>query len=83
VRKDFLGEKMESLSFEEAFEQLEASITALQEGKVPLEQALQQYQNGMQLAQYCNELLQRAELSVQQLNVNEGSDTLSVSPLDL
>ena len=74
---------MESLSFEEAFEQLEASIAALQEGKVPLEQALQQYQNGMQLAQYCNELLQKAELSVQQLNVNEGSDTLSVSPLDL
>lgn len=74
---------MESLSFEEAFEQLEASIAALQEGKVPLEQALQQYQNGMQLAQYCNELLQKAELSVQQLNVNEGSDTLSISPLDL
>lgn len=74
---------MESLSFEEAFEQLEASIAALQEGKIPLEQALQQYQNGMQLAQYCNELLQKAELSVQQLNVNGGSDTLSVSPLDL
>jgi exodeoxyribonuclease VII small subunit len=74
---------MESLSFEEAFEQLEASITALQEGKVPLEQALQQYQNGMQLAQYCNELLQKAELSVQQLTVDEGSDTLSVSPLNL
>jgi exodeoxyribonuclease VII small subunit len=74
---------MESLSFEEAFEQLEASITALQEGKVPLEQALQQYQNGMQLAQYCNELLQKAELSVQQLTVDESSDTLSVSPLNL
>lgn len=74
---------METLTFEEAFEQLEASITALQEGKVPLEQALQQYQNGMHLAQYCNELLQKAELSVQQLNVNESSDTLSVSPLEL
>ena len=74
---------MESLSFEEAFEQLEASITALQEGKIPLAQALQQYQNGMQLAQYCNELLQKAELSVQQLTVNESSDILSVSPLDL
>lgn len=74
---------METLTFEEAFEQLEASISALQEGKVPLEQALHQYQNGMHLAQYCNELLQKAELSVQQLNVNESSDTLSVSPLEL
>jgi exodeoxyribonuclease VII small subunit len=74
---------MESLTFEEAFEQLELSIAALQTGKVPLAQALQQYQNGMHLAQYCNELLQKAELSVQQLNVNKSSDTLSVSPLDL
>ncbi|GCE25394.1 hypothetical protein KDA_08780 [Dictyobacter alpinus] len=74
---------MESLSFEEAFEQLEAAITALQEGKLPLDQALKQYQDGMHLAQYCNELLQQAELSVQQLSVEESTDTLSLSPLDL
>lgn len=74
---------MDSLSFEEAFERLETCITALQDGKMPLEQALKYYQEGMQLAQQCNDLLQKAELSVQQLSMNEGDDTLSVSPLDL
>ncbi|GHO84331.1 exodeoxyribonuclease VII small subunit [Dictyobacter formicarum] len=74
---------METLSFEEAFERLEAAIAALQEGKMPLDQALQRYQDGMQLAQYCNELLQQAELSVQQLSVDESTDTPSLSPLDL
>ncbi|GER86760.1 hypothetical protein KDW_09220 [Dictyobacter vulcani] len=74
---------MDSLSFEEAFEQLEAAITALQEGKIPLDQALKQYQDGMHLAQYCNGLLQQAELSVQKLSVEESTDTLSLSPLDL
>lgn len=74
---------METLSFEEAFERLEAAIAALQEGKMPLDQALQQYQDGMQLAQYCNELLQQAELSVQQLSMDENMDTPSLSPLDL
>jgi exodeoxyribonuclease VII small subunit len=74
---------MESLTFEEAFERLEAAIEALKDGKRPLDQALQQYQEGMQLAQYCNELLQKAELSVQQLSVVESDDSLSVSPLDL
>ncbi|GCE03737.1 hypothetical protein KDH_38720 [Dictyobacter sp. S3.2.2.5] len=74
---------METLSFEEAFERLEAAIAALQEGKMPLDQALRQYQDGMQLAQYCNELLQQAELSVQQLSMDETTDTPSLSPLDL
>lgn len=74
---------MDSLSFEEAFERLETAISALQEGKMPLDQALQQYQDGMQLAHYCNELLQKAELSVQQLSVDESTEILSVSPLDL
>lgn len=74
---------METLSFEEAFERLEAAIAALQEGKMPLDQALQRYQDGMQLAQYCNELLQQAELSVQQLSIDESTDTPTLSPLDL
>ncbi|GCE17420.1 exodeoxyribonuclease VII small subunit [Dictyobacter kobayashii] len=78
-----MEEQMESLSFEEAFERLEAAIAALQEGKMPLDKALEQYQDGMHLAQYCNELLQQAELSVQQLSFDEGTDTLSLSPLDL
>ena len=73
---------MEELTFEEAFAQLEVAIAALQDGQMPLESALQHYQDGMKLAQYCNELLQKAELSVQQLSVDT-SGTLSIQPLDL
>jgi len=73
---------METLPFEEAFERLETAIAALQDGKIPLSEALQHYQEGMKLAQYCNELLQRAELTVQQLSVDDTS-TLSVLPLNL
>jgi exodeoxyribonuclease VII small subunit len=73
---------MEELSFEEAFDKLEAAIAALQDGKLPLERALQYYQEGVNLVQHCNELLQKAELTVQQLNV-DSTGTLSVQPLDL
>jgi exodeoxyribonuclease VII small subunit len=73
---------MESLTFEEAFEQLEAAVTALQDGHMPLDEALQHYQDGMKLAQYCNELLQKAELTVQQLSV-DSNGTFSVDPLNL
>lgn len=73
---------MEEKSFEEAFAQLEAAVAALQDGKLPLERALQYYQEGMRLAQYCNELLQKAELSVQQLHI-DSNGTLSLQPFDV
>jgi exodeoxyribonuclease VII small subunit len=73
---------MEALPFEEAFERLETAIAALQDGKISLNKALQHYQEGMKLVQYCHELLQTAELTVQQLSV-DGTGTLSVLPLDV
>lgn len=73
---------METLPFEEAFAQLEAAVTALQDGKLPLERAMQYYQEGMKLAQHCNTLLQQAELSVQQLTLG-GNGDLEVHPLDM
>lgn len=73
---------MEALTFEEAYTQLEAAVTALQDGQMPLERALHYYEEGMKLAQYCNELLQKAELRVQQLSVdNQG--TIISRPLEL
>lgn len=62
---------MEALSFEEAFAELEAAVTALQDGQMPLERALHYYEEGMKLAQHCNDLLEKAELRVQQLRVTD------------
>ena len=73
---------MESLTFEDAYAQLEAAVTALQDGQMPLERALQHYEEGMRLAQYCNELLQKAELRVQQLSV-DSQGMIKLQPLEL
>ena len=70
------------LSYEEAFAKLELAVTALQDGRLPLESALAYYEEGMQLAQHCHELLQQAELRVQQLRVTDEGN-LEVEPLDL
>jgi len=68
---------MDTLTFEQAFEQLESAVEALQDGQMPLEQALNYYEQGMKLAQHCNELLEKAELRVQQLRVtSEGMPVL-------
>jgi exodeoxyribonuclease VII small subunit len=62
---------LEALSFEEAFAELEAAVAALQDGQMPLERALHYYEEGMKLAQHCNDLLEKAELRVQQLRVTD------------
>lgn len=72
---------METLSFEEAYAQLETAVAALQDGRMPLERALQYYEDGMELAQHCNELLQKAELRVQQLHISESGE-LETTPFE-
>ncbi len=72
---------METVSFEEAFEQLEAAVAALQDGRMPLERALHFYEEGMKLAQHCSELLQKAELRVQQLHTSESGE-LETTPFE-
>ena len=74
--------EIETLSFEEAYAQLEAAVNALRDGQMPLERALHYYEEGMKLAQYCNELLQKAELRVRQLSVDEAG-MLVIQPLEL
>ncbi len=72
----------EKLSYEEAYEKLEVAVSALQDGQMPLERALQYYEEGMKLAYYCNELLQNAELRVQQLRMDD-QGALTIQPLEV
>ena len=72
---------MEALSFEEAYAQLEAAVTALQDGQMPLERALHYYEEGMKLAQHCHNLLQKAQLRVQQLTLDDQGAPV-VQPFD-
>lgn len=59
--------KIEDLSFEEAFAELEETVAKLEEGGLTLEQSLALYEQGQDLAVYCSEQLDKAELKVHQL----------------
>ena len=54
-------------SFEELYQRLEQAVGKLEEGGLPLEEALALYEEGMQLAQRCQEMLDQAELRVTRL----------------
>lgn len=58
---------LETLSFEQAYRELEETVQKLEVGNLPLEEALALYQRGMVLAQYCNRQLDSAELRIKTL----------------
>jgi len=49
--------KDEELTFEQAMEKLEKIVGKLEEGDVPLENAINYYQEGMHLAKFCSDKL--------------------------
>ena len=60
--------KIEEMSYEQAFEELQSLISQLESGEKPLEETLALYERGQILYQRCLELLENAELKIQQLD---------------
>jgi len=63
-----MSEDIDELCFEDAFEALEAAVRQLEEGNLTLEESIALYQRGMRLARRCSQVLDEAELQVQQLS---------------
>jgi exodeoxyribonuclease VII small subunit len=60
--------KIEDLTFEQAFKELEATVAKLEGGDLSLEASLALFERGQQLSAYCSKLLEQAELKVTQLS---------------
>ena len=54
-------------TFEEIFNELEATVSKLESGNLTLDESLELYERGMQLARHCEEQLDRAELRIKEL----------------
>ena len=57
----------ESLTFEQALEELEILLKKTEEGDVPLDQMVDDFERGMQLIQKCEADLKSAELRIEQI----------------
>jgi exodeoxyribonuclease VII small subunit len=62
---------VEQLTYEQAFHQLEEIVTVLESDEHSLDLALALFERGQNLARYCANLLDQAELKVQQLSAEE------------
>lgn len=62
---------IEEMTYEQAFQELEAVVNALETEKQPLDQTMQLFERGQILARRCMDLLDKAELRVRQLTGDE------------
>ena len=69
-----MPKKTKSQSFEADLNRLEEIVKKLEDGSVPLEEAMQLFQEGTALAASCGKLLDEAELEIVKLTKgSEGS----------
>lgn len=61
-----------TLSFEEAMNQLEQIVDRLEEGDVPLEEAIAIYKEGMELSKLCHDKLKNVEEQLTQIITEDG-----------
>ncbi len=58
-------------SFEEALKKLEDIVSKLEDETVTLEESIDLYEEGVKLSKFCSEILNDAELRIEEVNENE------------
>lgn len=56
------------LNFEDAIKQLRAIVDKIEQGQIPLQDSLEQYEQGMALIQHCRRILQKAERRIEKIS---------------
>lgn len=69
-----MDDDISELSYEDAFAELEEVIGKLESGELPLDESVRLYERGRKLSAHCQQILDNAELRVNQL-ADDGSVT--------
>ncbi len=71
-----------ALSFEQAVEELEKIVAALERGDVPLDKSIEIYERGEALKKHCEALLNAAENRIEKIRIDRAGKPQGVEPLD-
>ena len=70
----------EKISFDAALKALEERVKQLEDGELPLEDALDCFKEGINLVRVCSSKLKEAETIVRQLTLNEDGTVAETVP---
>ena len=71
-----------ALSFEQAVEELEKIVAALERGDVALDKSIEFYERGEALKKHCEALLKAAEDRIEKIRLDRAGKPQGVEPLD-
>lgn len=63
-----------NMSFEQAIKELTGIVEQIEQGEIPLERSLQQYERGMALIKHCRTILQKAEKRIEKISKEQGPE---------
>ena len=67
-----IDDELKDLTFEQALEQLEETVRSMEAGELTLQETTALFERGMRLANYCGDLLSKAELKITQIQTAYG-----------
>jgi exodeoxyribonuclease VII small subunit len=73
-----MSDLIDELSFEEALRELEQTVAQLESGELSLDASLTLFERGQRLAAHCGQLLDKAQLRIEQLT--EDGEIVTLSP---
>ncbi len=56
------------LSFEETIRELTGIVGRIEQGQIPLQESLEQYERGMTLIKHCRKILEKAEERIEKIS---------------
>jgi len=56
------------MSFEDAIKELTSIVSKIEQGQIPLQDSLEQYERGMALIKHCRGILQQAEKRIEKIS---------------
>lgn len=69
-RKDDISK----LSFEDSIKHLKEIVEQIEQGEIPLQDGLDQYEKGMTLIKHCRTILQQAEKRIEKISTEEAAE---------
>ena len=76
--KEMAGQKQKNdigkMSFEEAIKELTSIVSKIEQGQIPLQDSLEQYERGMALIKHCRGILRQAEKRIEKIATEEKSE---------
>ncbi len=64
-------DEISKLTFEQAINQLKGIVDKIEQGEIPLQDSLEQYEKGMALIKHCRDILQKAEKRIERISKEE------------